>query len=196
MNLIQHGHPPPQSISIELPDQEAAASGAVAQLPGGPYLFCSPRARCQPAARRAAGSWWPDESDDCTQGCVALQLRVTWGPRVIARPPPHNPPLVGRQSTGPPSVRTGNPLLPSVRKALARPALSLISALSNLRAHKCHHHLAVGVYRSLVTRKGLYPHPLPGLDCSLFCIFEESFLFLLGYNTNAPHWLSIQPAFP
>lgn len=88
------------------------------------------------------------------------------------------------------------PLLGSKRGAPARPALSLISALSNLSAHKCHHHLAVGVYRSLVTRKGLYPHPLSGLGCSLFCIFEESFLFLSGYNANALHPLSIQPALP
>ncbi|EGW02713.1 hypothetical protein I79_015638 [Cricetulus griseus] len=41
------------------------------------YLLRSPRARCQPALRREAKRWWPDTSDDCTQGCVALQPQVT-----------------------------------------------------------------------------------------------------------------------
>lgn len=57
LNLIQHGHPPPQSISDAPPNSEAAASRAVAQRPRGPYLISSPWARCQPAARRATGSW-------------------------------------------------------------------------------------------------------------------------------------------
>ena len=53
------------------------SAAALASVRGA--LTCSTcrGARCQPAVCREAGSWYPDWSDDCTEGCVALQLAVT-----------------------------------------------------------------------------------------------------------------------
>lgn len=156
----------------------AAALGPAHPEPLPALLFLGP----MPARQcRAVGSWYPEGSDDCTKGCVALQSRSREGLRhqgALESPPPcsHWPQrsLTGAASHS--SCRTPHP-------SLCLSSLSLPWVLSNLRAHKWPHFPVVGIC-SLITCEGL--HPLTHFR-ALTRVLLWGILSALDYSNDAPH---------